>query len=361
MRVFKAFVTFILSISICAYLGNYYSTRGEVQHKVLAQKYIDPNILNNTILNLNPRYKSKSDQANDKIDFENTKENKSEKLTWIMKMEEKYANDLKRIKSVCQKYTNKIKKEIVIDNILVDTHFKWGYCGNPKAGTTTWVAHLIKLMTSNKRPNPFQGKITGHQRRKNVAEFFKTKMSSFKRRKNKHSITKSDFNAFLLENSILLFSFVRHPFERLVATYLDKCSGADPVYYHWSVKYRTFPDFIEFVLKQHKENNVDVHVKTFAQNCQYCNIPYNVIGRMESFQEDVKYIIIKNHLEDILPLEETLSFHRNQKGKSSKRAKEKKSLQLFSQLAKSQIRQLYDIYKIDFKMFNYDASAYFKF
>ena len=144
-----------------------------------------------------------------------------------------------------------------------------------------------------------------------------------------------------------------------MATYLGKCSGADPVYHHWSVQYKTFPDFIEFVLRQHKENNVDIHVKTFVQNCQYCNIPYNVIGRIESFQEDVKYILIKNHLEDTLPLKETLNFHKNQKGKGSKRSKEKKSLKLFSQLTRTQIRQLYEIYKMDFKLFNYDASEYF--
>ena len=31
-----------------------------------------------------------------------------------------------------------------------------------------------------------------------------------------------------------------------------------------------------------------IHLEPFLERCQYCNIPYDVIGRIETFNEDVR-------------------------------------------------------------------------
>ena len=68
---------------------------------------------------------------------------------------------------------------------------------------------------------------------------------------------------------------------------------------------------------------------------------------------------LQNKLEDILPLEETVVLHKNGHGKDTIQERERNSLKLFSELDKNQIQQLYEIYKIDFKLFRYNVSAYF--
>ena len=62
-------------------------------------------------------------------------------------------------------------------------------------------------MALSERPSPFRGRITEHERKKNVEKFFKMKMSSFKLRKNKHSITKTDFKVFLLDHDTMPKTF----------------------------------------------------------------------------------------------------------------------------------------------------------
>ena len=154
-----------------------------------------------------------------------------------------------------------------------------------------------------------------------------------------------------------MFSFVRHPFERLVSAYMDKVVEES----RWKPlsNLKSFSEFVEFTLKQNREKNVNIHMQPFVKRCHYCSIPYDVVGRIETFDEDVKYIIIKNRLEDILPLEDTLSLHENKSGEKTKEAKERNSLKLFSELNKKQIHQLYQMYQMDFEMFRYNASAYF--
>ena len=53
------------------------------------------------------------------------------------------------------------------------------------------------------------------------------------------------------------------------------------------------------------------------------------------------------------------SLHKNESGEKTKEAKERHSLQLFSELNKKQSHQLYQMYQMDFEMFRYNASAYF--
>ena len=66
-------------------------------------------------------------------------------------------------------------------------------------------------------------------------------------------------------------------------------------------------------------------------------------------------------MENLLPIE-TITTLRKNRSDSKKSLKHedttKKSLEYFSELGKSQIEELYNIYQIDFEIFGYDVSDY---
>ena len=82
------------------------------------------------------------------------------------------------------------------------------------------------------------------------------------------------------------------------------------------LKGASFPEFINFVLKEYNESNcygnhhlpcftINAHWRPFNARCSYCDITYNVIGRVETFEEDFRYIILKQNLTHIIPLSKT--------------------------------------------------------
>jgi hypothetical protein len=55
---------------------------------------------------------------------------------------------------------------------------------------------------------------------------------------------------------------------------------------------------------------INEHWRPFYARCSYCDITYNVIGRVETFEEDFRYILLKQNLTNILPLKQT-GVHKN--------------------------------------------------
>ena len=60
---------------------------------------------------------------------------------------------------------------------------------------------------------------------------------------------------------------------------------------------RSFENFIKMVIKSHRKNcndmnncMVNVHWRTYISRCGFCNIPYQVISKAETFAEDLKFI-----------------------------------------------------------------------
>ena len=92
---------------------------------------------------------------------------------------------------------------------------------------------------------------------------------------------------------------------------------------------------------------VDVHWRPYFKRCQYCQIDYDVIGKQESFKEDVKYIFIKSGLDKIIPftLDETLNAVQRDYSKVN---------HYFDQVDQKKLKLLYEAYQIDFEMFGYN-------
>ena len=175
-----------------------------------------------------------------------------------------------------------------------------------------------------------------------------------------------DWKEYLRKNKLLSFSFVRHPFERLVSAYKDKVLSNDGHYFkysfrnaaalRWYQNNKSFPAFVDLVLNGYKGIRVpNVHWSPITPHCKYCEIEYDVIGRIETFREDVQYIVVKNNLQNVLPLEKSAVAMNSKKTVSTYSTHD-----YLSQLSKAKIDSLYKFYQLDFELFGYDVTSYFK-
>ena len=103
-----------------------------------------------------------------------------------------------------------------------------------------------------------------------------------------------------------------------------------------------------------------MHWLPYEDRCHFCTIPYQAIGRMETFEEDVRYIILKNKWENIIPLPSEKSIHKNRSKRDETDDEVNEYLSYFSQLSKTTVEKLYEKYKMDFDLFSYDATAYLR-
>lgn len=174
-----------------------------------------------------------------------------------------------------------------------------------------------------------------------------------------------------LRNS-LVFTIVRHPFERLVSAFRDKFELAKPyayIYNHYAadvinianehnpkprvghrvIRRPTFSEFVDYLLRTPVDQYND-HWVPYWLHCHLCEIEYDVIGKMETINEDIDFITEKSGL---AALNVTLPW-------ANRRAsKENLSLEYFKQLSQTQVEKLYQIYLPDFQMFGYEADQYF--
>ena len=76
---------------------------------------------------------------------------------------------------------------------------------------------------------------------------------------------------------------------------------------------------------------------------------------MEEFNEDFRYIVSKQHVTPLLVKENMIA---NQTPKNGSESVAQKISRYFSMLEESVRSDLYDLYKIDFELFGYDASEF---
>ena len=111
---------------------------------------------------------------------------------------------------------------------------------------------------------------------------------------------------------------------RLVSAYVDKVLHRSD-YKYQKLEGLDFSSFVNHVLNEYNKSdcktsynvpcfNVDVHWRPYNARCSYCDIPYNVIGRVETFEEDVQYILLKQNLTDIISLNSS-SLHTHKGGR----------------------------------------------
>jgi hypothetical protein len=116
------------------------------------------------------------------------------------------------------------------------------------------------------------------------------------------------------------FFFVRHPFERLVSAYRDKFARDNPIYHKMvgTVIVRkvrknpsrvslemgddvTFPKFVTFIIDEWRDGKrpLDVHWRPVVDLCLPCEMQFHFIGKFETLNQDVDYLLRKFNETDL--------------------------------------------------------------
>ena len=115
---------------------------------------------------------------------------------------------------------------------------------------------------------------------------------------------------------------------------------------------RQEPSFVEFVeyLIETPLDKYDEHWKPIFVLCPPCHFNFDIIVKMETFKHDTDFLLAQRNLPKGL-----LS-----KKHSTKSAEDDKELKqrLFSQVSKKMVEALYQKYRVDFTMFEYDIDEY---
>ncbi|XP_033238272.1 carbohydrate sulfotransferase 11 isoform X1 [Drosophila pseudoobscura] len=175
------------------------------------------------------------------------------------------------------------------------------------------------------------------------------------------------------QNDSLTFIIARNPFERLLSAYRDKMVFALPYSFHDKLgrsivrnyrkkpslvarapntKYPSFPEFVNWLLDQVKRGSfIDMHFVAATSFCTPCLIRFDMILKFESLTEDQLYLIEKTGLKRVIA-----PVWRNM-GKGGRKTHELQQ-QFYAQLTRHEMLELYEYYKYDFELFDYDIQEY---
>ncbi|XP_025834252.1 carbohydrate sulfotransferase 11 isoform X2 [Agrilus planipennis] len=168
-------------------------------------------------------------------------------------------------------------------------------------------------------------------------------------------------------NNFTSFLMVRHPFERLLSAFRNKLEdqSESAKYFQTRIgryivkKYRpnatsdeiksgkniTFREFAQYLIREGVTNELaNEHWMPVNDLCQPCLINYTFIGKYEWFEEDTRTVLDMVGAPYIdFPVSKP-NYTRD------------KLRFYFQQLSLSEIEDLYNLYKLDFKLFGYDLN-----
>ncbi|XP_072030670.1 carbohydrate sulfotransferase 11-like [Amphiura filiformis] len=254
---------------------------------------------------------------------------------------------------------------------IVDERAKLVYCSIAKIASTNWrllFEQLAGLVDVNKDEN-----------QKTINRALRTQLTFIK--------DLSPDKAYTLMGDSLTFMFARHPFSRVLSSYRNKLDPNTTFEraYHWQNSlgeyiidlYRhnmrprprrkmkpskrknknpdydlTFSEFVRFLGdRDNKEDRFfyNIHWCEMNEACSPCNVRYDVIGKLETIENDAKYILKLAHLDGIVALsgpEKTSSPTFSFKNDTLE--------QYLKEVPAEYIWKLYRRYRSDFEMFGYE-------
>jgi hypothetical protein len=158
------------------------------------------------------------------------------------------------------------------------------------------------------------------------------------------------------------FIFVRHPFERLVSAYRDKLASNNSIYHKVVSKVIvrknpsrlsmemgddvTFPEFVRFIIDEWRDGTrpLDVHWRPIFDLCLPCDMQFHFIGKFETLNQDVDYLLRKFNETDPSRL-----FAGQPKAKTTSSLWK----DFIKQISHPQLSDLNRMYADDFRLFGY--------
>ncbi|KTG43379.1 hypothetical protein cypCar_00000154 [Cyprinus carpio] len=267
-----------------------------------------------------------------------------------------------KVADTCRAYSASSRKRRVLTpsdlkHLVVDEEHELIYCYVPKVACTNWKRVMMVLSGRGKYSDPME--IPSNEA--HVPSNLKTL--------NQYSIP--DINHRL--KSYLKFLFVREPFERLVSAYRNKFTLRYNTSFHKRYgtkivrRYRKnattdalqsgadvkFQEFAEYLVDPgtQREAPLNEHWQTVYSLCHPCHIHYDLVGKYETLEEDANYVL------KLAGVGDSLRFPSFAK---STRTTDQMAAMFFNNISSQQQGQLYQLYKLDFLMFNYSIPSYLK-
>ncbi|CBY37372.1 unnamed protein product [Oikopleura dioica] len=236
--------------------------------------------------------------------------------------------------------------------LVVDEKHQILYCELPKVGCTNWKRTMLQLI----HPDTF-----GQMKVEDI------KSPHGKKGEDGYKYLSSypkEQQIFMLQ-TFYKFMFVRHPLERLLSAYRDKVQEnylqqnfvAKQLQEIASEDFLTeanvegFHQFVKYLIAKGDNRKFGArqrHWGPYYHICKVCSINWNFIGKMETLNEDVEYVLRDMNVRDLTDYP-----------KRNKTTNHSTLLKFYANMGKDNIRKIYELYKPDYDLFQYDVPSIF--
>ena len=131
---------------------------------------------------------------------------------------------------------------------------------------------------------------------------------------------------------------------------IHRYRGIDPTKTNESPTPTEFAQYIVDSSQKIGAENLDNHIRPLWSSCPFCAIEFDIIGQLEDYEEDERFIIEK------LDLDLPLGVHKNDA--QGEKSKSEKRNEFFSKLSIELTQKIFNVYKLDFEMFGYDKPIF---
>ncbi|TRY77960.1 hypothetical protein TCAL_08620 [Tigriopus californicus] len=223
----------------------------------------------------------------------------------------------------------------------------FAFCPTGKSGSISWSKFLWEMSGM-----PFHDQDMTHEE----ARFLKDEM--------RYTFTFPTHLSASIQHEILnaafTFTFVSHPFVRLVGYYdvlvgnVDRAETLD-----WFPDSHgkttgpltegnkpTFSNFVDYFIANLK---FDPKASTTLRKCEMCALNYDVIAKMDTYNEDRNFILAQTNLDRVLHVKQV---------PQTEDSAYQVALEFFAKLSREQILKLVDIYQMDFEAFSYNFDEF---
>uniref|UniRef100_A0A8C5WFW9 Carbohydrate sulfotransferase n=1 Tax=Leptobrachium leishanense TaxID=445787 RepID=A0A8C5WFW9_9ANUR len=258
------------------------------------------------------------------------------------------------VKLVCEQYNKTFNASyrltrFVSRQLYVEHTHKLIYCEVPKVGCTNWKRIILFLFNKSLEAAAEE------------LEHFDVHRHASLVRLSSYSHTKQEE---LLKNYTKVM-FVRDPLQRLVSAYRDKFLHQEDVYYYKTIgryiktltrknvnstEKITFPEFARYIIKEDVVSR-DTHWKPMHELCDPCNIQYDIVGKFETMKQDSDFVLRTIHAP------KNLHYPSIRHYPNESRTNAMISQDYFSHLNPKLFKDLMNVYKVDFSMFQYHPAT----
>ncbi|XP_041455920.1 carbohydrate sulfotransferase 11-like [Lytechinus variegatus] len=238
-----------------------------------------------------------------------------------------------------------------MDNIFVIDKFKTLYCYIPKVGCTTMKRMLLLLNGHINSTN------VGHEEVHALASKYFPSLGKFSLEDAKEKI--KNYRKLI---------FVREPFSRILSAYRDKLESKGSFKTNFLPRMVnrdarsmaggneglniTFGNFIDYVSNPWNTlaDPPEEHWREMFRLCYPCRVPYDFIGRFETFNEDIR--------EGLQKITQDVDIEIPASSNPTKSSNLDTLVKYYSRLSSTQLESLYKRLATDIELFNYRVPSF---